>query len=495
MENIMETAHNALTGDAVARLSSQIDETPTATERGLACAMPVSIAGLAMVASSERSAGELLRALRGGDYPHVAADELSPVVSDPGETDRLAQSGQGILGRIFGARFDGIVDALAGQTGVKRASAIKLLGLSAPLVLDVVGKRAQAEPLDANGLSRFLDDQSRTAAGILPGPVSTALAEARQAVPPQRVSEPSSERPEWRPGERRGMAEQARLRAGNVGDRVGEVREDPRARAHRTDLDDERRHLSAAEAVTHERKQSRGWMWLLAAIVLIGVLALLVARARRTGETPIPDTGVQGLEAPRTPPVTVPGLPQRREAVPPATPPAAEESPPAATAESESPIAPPEAKLGEEPSQPPVDTEAAELDVLTASSGADPLTSFLESTAPPPKRFVLGMIEFDSGASNVPNTTALDAVADALKNHPGAQVRIDGYADPAGSTASNQALSQARAREVKKYLVERGVPTERIEAAGKGETAEGGTDQPSAEMAKARRVELVVLTH
>ena len=62
MENILEKAHDALTGDAVLRLSSQIHETPTATERGLDCAMPVSIIGFAMVASSEHAAGELLRA-------------------------------------------------------------------------------------------------------------------------------------------------------------------------------------------------------------------------------------------------------------------------------------------------------------------------------------------------------------------------------------------------------------------------------------------------
>jgi outer membrane protein OmpA-like peptidoglycan-associated protein len=493
MENIMERAHNALTGDAVARLSSQIHETPTATERGLTCAMPVSIAGLAMVASSERSAGELLRALRGGDYPHVAAEELSPVVSDLGATDRLAQSGQGLLGRIFGNKLDSIVDALAGQTGVTRASAIKLLGLSAPLVLDVVGKQARSESLDAGGLSRFLDDQSRAASGVLPGPVSMALADARQGIPRQRTSEPSAERPEWRPGERRAITEQARARAGDVRERVAEAREDLRHRAH---LDEERHPMSAAETVPHERHPSRSWIWLLAAIVLVGLLAMLVARARRNPETPIPEGNVQGLEAPRTPPVTAPGLPPRREAVPPTTPPAAEESPPAATAESEKQTAPPEAKLGEAPAQPPAEPEAAELDVLTVSSGAGPLTSFLESTAPPPKRFVLGMIEFDSGASAVPNNEALDAVADVLKDHPGAKIRIDGYADPAGSTASNQALSQDRAREVKKYLVDRGVPTERIETTGKGETQGGdAADQPSAEMAKARRVELVVLTH
>ena len=481
MENIMERAHSALTGDAVRRLSSQIHETPTATERGLECAMPVSIAGLAMAASSERSAGELLSALRGGDYPHVGADDLSPMVSDPGATKRLAESGEGLLSRIFGNKLDGIVDALAGQAGVSKASAIKLLGLSAPLVLGVVGKKAQAERLDANGLSRFLNDQSRAAADTLPESVSTALADARQAVP-GRSLESQAERQEWRPGEKRAMAEQARARAGGVFGAAKERMESAVA------------DVRERESIPHERRPSRGLTWLLAAIVLVGVLALLVARARRKPEMPIPETNLPRLEAPRTPPVTAPTIPERREAVPPPAPPAAE-VPPAGKAEPEGTTAPPEGKLGEEQGQAPAEPEATEVEVLTVSSGAGPLTTFLESTAPPPKRFVLEMIEFDTGSSSVQSSDALDAVAGALKDHPGAKVRIDGYADRSGSSKANQKLSQERSKQVKKYLVDRGVATERIETTGQGEKQQAVGDQPAGARAKARRVELVILTH
>jgi outer membrane protein OmpA-like peptidoglycan-associated protein len=525
MENIMETAHTALTGDAVRRLSSQIHESPTATERGLECAMPVSIAGLAMAASSERTAAELLRALRGGNYPHVGADELVPVVSDPSATNRLAESGEGLLSRIFGNKLDGIVDALAGQAGVSRVSAIKLLGLSAPLVLDAVGKKAQSRTLDANGLSRFLDDQSRAATSDLPEPVSNALADARKAVPGPSA-ETRVERQEWRPGERRAMSEQAqaraggvigtakqrmegaaadvrarashlgedvRERAGDVRERLGDARDDLRHRARGTDIDEQRRHVSAAETIHHERRPSRGLMWLLAAIVLIGALALLVARARRRPVEPLPQGNVQGIEAPRTPPITAPQVPERREAVPPAAPRAAREAP--AAAEPGGVTAPPESTLGEQQATPPPTEAAADaVEVLTVGSGAGPVTIFLESTAPPPKRFVLGMIDFSSGSSEVQSSDALDAIAVTLKDHPGAKVRIDGYADPTGSTAANQKLSRERAQQVKRYLVDRGVATERIHTTGKGETQGAGADQPAA-AAESRRVELVILSH
>jgi outer membrane protein OmpA-like peptidoglycan-associated protein len=495
MENIMETAHTALTGDAVRRLSSQIHESPLATERGLECAMPVSIAGLALAASSERSAGELLRALRGGNYPHVGADELSPVVSDAGATNRLAESGEGLLSRIFGDKLDGITDALARQAGVSRASAIKLLGLSAPLVLDVVGKKAQSEQLDANGLSRFLDDQSRTATTDLAGPVSNALADARN-VAPWSPAQARAERPEWRPGERRAMTEQVHARAGGVmgaaKERMEGAAADMRARASHFGED-----VRERAGGVRERRPSRGLMWLLVAIVLVGAIALMVARARRDRAEPLPRNDMRGLETPRPPPVTVPQAPERREMLPPAAPPAAREAPPASPTEPEGMTAPPESTLGEQQAPPPPEAaadEGDEVEVLTVASGAGPVTSFLESTAPPPKRFVLGMIEFGSGTSEVPNSDALDAIANTLKDHPGAKVRIDGYADPIGSTSANQKLSQQRAQQVKRYLVDRGVPTERIETTGKGETQGGDMDKP-ATPATPRRVELVILSH
>src|SRR3970282_2928887 len=54
-------------------------------------------------------------------------------------------------------------------------SASTLLGLAAPLVLDAVGKEAESRHLDARGLSAFLTDQARSAAGALPGALSGAV--------------------------------------------------------------------------------------------------------------------------------------------------------------------------------------------------------------------------------------------------------------------------------------------------------------------------------
>jgi hypothetical protein len=175
MESILDITHAAFGGDAVQRLSSVLHESPSATQRGVETALPASLAGLAALASSEPKAAELLGAFRGGNYPHAEAGEVSRVIGDATATTRLAQSGQGFLSQMFGGKFNGIAEAIAGQTGVSRSSAFTLLGLAAPLVLGALGKETQARNLDAGGLARLLSDQGNKVSGLLPAPLTSMI--------------------------------------------------------------------------------------------------------------------------------------------------------------------------------------------------------------------------------------------------------------------------------------------------------------------------------
>jgi outer membrane protein OmpA-like peptidoglycan-associated protein len=73
-------------------------------------------------------------------------------------------------------------------------------------------------------------------------------------------------------------------------------------------------------------------------------------------------------------------------------------------------------------------------------------------------------------AKLAPNAPAvLDAVIDVLASHPEAKkLQIEGHTDNAGDDAANQKLSDERANAVMTYLVNQGVPQDRIEAVGYG---------------------------
>ena len=91
--------------------------------------------------------------------------------------------------------------------------------------------------------------------------------------------------------------------------------------------------------------------------------------------------------------------------------------------------------------------------------------------APPRERFTLSAHElfaFDRDELRMPQPK-LDEIASALAKNPQIKtVTVTGYTDRLGSDEYNRELSQRRADAVKKYLVGRGVASDRIVATGKG---------------------------
>jgi outer membrane protein OmpA-like peptidoglycan-associated protein len=108
---------------------------------------------------------------------------------------------------------------------------------------------------------------------------------------------------------------------------------------------------------------------------------------------------------------------------------------------------------------------------------------------------VLSGVNFDSGKATLtgPAKVILDSAADALKAAPDIKVEIGGHTDDVGSDASNQRLSERRAKSVKSYLAERGVAGERMGAKGYGASQPlVGNDTPEGREQN-RRVEFKVV--
>lgn len=106
-----------------------------------------------------------------------------------------------------------------------------------------------------------------------------------------------------------------------------------------------------------------------------------------------------------------------------------------------------------------------------------------------------GGVLFPSGGSTLSPSArqALGRVADALAAQPtDSKIMIEGHTDDRGSDTANQQLSQARADAVRSFLVERGMPPDRVQAIGKGESAPIAGNDTSEGRATNRRVEIVV---
>lgn len=86
----------------------------------------------------------------------------------------------------------------------------------------------------------------------------------------------------------------------------------------------------------------------------------------------------------------------------------------------------------------------------------------------------------------------LAKVAGILLAYPGLNIAVGGYTDSVGSAAMNQTLSEKRARSVRDFLVQQGVPGDSVTATGMGNSAPVATNANAAGRQQNRRVELVV---
>lgn len=99
-------------------------------------------------------------------------------------------------------------------------------------------------------------------------------------------------------------------------------------------------------------------------------------------------------------------------------------------------------------------------------------------------------ITFDTGRADLKPQLrgVLDQFAQGLDRS--TVVRVVGHTDSTGSDAINDPLSRQRAESVARYLEDRGVPSNRVEAVGRGEHEPIADNSSESGRAKNRRVEI-----
>ena len=191
--SLMDTVQRSLTPDVVRSASSLVGEPESATRQTLNGVVPTLLGGLTNLASSKEGASQMAGLIRDGGYG-AAADNPRAFFSGGSATANMLDSGQHLLGAIFGSRSSSIADALGRSGGVSSSSAMKLMSLAAPLVMGVLSKRATAQGLNASGLANTLLSEKAEIAQALPPGISQQLS-GPSVVPSRaeredRVSEP-----------------------------------------------------------------------------------------------------------------------------------------------------------------------------------------------------------------------------------------------------------------------------------------------------------------
>jgi outer membrane protein OmpA-like peptidoglycan-associated protein len=106
----------------------------------------------------------------------------------------------------------------------------------------------------------------------------------------------------------------------------------------------------------------------------------------------------------------------------------------------------------------------------------------------------LSDVLFDTGSATLKTGARekLARVSGILVSHPGLRMDVEGHTDSVGAEDYNQKLSEQRAESVRAYLVQQGISSTTIGAAGLGENHPVATNDTAAGRQQNRRVELVV---
>ena len=112
-----------------------------------------------------------------------------------------------------------------------------------------------------------------------------------------------------------------------------------------------------------------------------------------------------------------------------------------------------------------------------------------------PKVFVLENVHFDVGKTSIRKDSyeSLNNLAELMRRKKNMIIELAGHTDNVSDAAANQKLSEQRAESVKNYLIQKGVPAQRIIAVGYGSTKPVASNETEQGRQKNRRTEVNIL--
>ncbi|MBS3960868.1 MAG: OmpA family protein [Sandarakinorhabdus sp.] len=124
------------------------------------------------------------------------------------------------------------------------------------------------------------------------------------------------------------------------------------------------------------------------------------------------------------------------------------------------------------------------------------LVRFLQSADPAPRSFRFEDIVVQGGSDTLDESSAaaVRTVATIMRAFPTMTARIIDHTDSQGDAATNQALSERRARAVETLIEASGIADERIDSEGRGQTEPIATNETAEGRAQNRRTVILVLT-
>jgi flagellar motor protein MotB len=213
MDNLLSLLMTVLPKDFAALVSQYLGEPEAPTQTSLSALLPALLGAISQKGSTPSDAAGLLNLLKGSDVDAGIINNIGSLFSGSGTgANELVNIGAGLVNQLFGNKQSALSDSLASMSGIKSSSAMKLLGLAAPVVLGYLKNYIFGKNLDPTSTARLLSCQGKYLEGRLDNNLVKALGyaspaallsglpcpEAEAKVSPAYVPEPEHRR-HWLP--------------------------------------------------------------------------------------------------------------------------------------------------------------------------------------------------------------------------------------------------------------------------------------------------------
>ena len=163
-ENLLDTTQSFLTPDFINKFSRALGQPAEKVQNGLRSVIPTFLMGLVNKGSSEEGAETIVNLAQKDGVDSLPMETLN-------DTHYLVK-GEDALRGIFGSDLKSVASNLGNSTGLGSGHITKMMGMMAPILMGVLGRKIKNENLNANGMMKFLGEQRKVLTGFIPSGVT-----------------------------------------------------------------------------------------------------------------------------------------------------------------------------------------------------------------------------------------------------------------------------------------------------------------------------------
>ena len=158
--NLLALLQSAASGSFADAAARAIGEGPATTQSGLTALLPAILGSVAQQGSTAQGATSLLSTLSSSAIDSGFASNAASLLGSSSATESILAQGTTLARGLFGGQLGAVGDAVASMTGMRSASAPKLIALAMPAVFGFLKRHIAQNNLDPVGVRNLLADQS-----------------------------------------------------------------------------------------------------------------------------------------------------------------------------------------------------------------------------------------------------------------------------------------------------------------------------------------------